>query len=123
MLNYLINGSGFKAFYFALKLRSLNKKSSIAINYTNNLGGIYNSPKHNRYYLDLGCHLFDFTDKNFKSIFEIKNQDIIKVPLSYASNNNKYFTNNYSIYDYRKSSFINSVRDEIKIQSNNKKKI
>ena len=31
MYDYLINGSGFKAFYFALKLRSLNKKSSVNI--------------------------------------------------------------------------------------------
>ena len=121
MYDFLINGNGFKAFYFALKLRSLNKKSSIAINYNNNLGGIYNSPKYKKYYLDLGCHLFDYTDLNLKKIFEVKDKDILKVHLKYASINNNKITNNYSIYDYRKLNFIESIRKEIKVKKNTKK--
>ena len=118
MYDYLINGSGFKAFYFALRLRSLNKKNSIAINFSNNLGGIYNSPKLKKYYLDLGCHLFDYTDLNFKKIFEVNEKNIVKIPLKYASINNNKITNNYSIYDYRNINFIDSIRKELNVKVN-----
>ena len=71
MIDFCIKGSGFKAIYFALKLREKYPKTIISIN-TKNLGGIYSSIIHKNFYLDIGCHCFDFNNQKFIDIFKIK---------------------------------------------------
>ena len=109
MFDYTIKGSGFKAVYMALKLRKKYPKASISIN-TKNLGGIYTSIKHDGYYLDIGCHLFDSNDKRFLNIFEINQNKMVFVDNNYASINNNGLTENYAIYDFRNHKNYNKIK-------------
>ena len=123
MYDFLINGSGFKAFYLALKLREKYSSKSIVIKSQSNIGGIYNSPKYNNYNLDLGCHLYDYTDQKFIDTFKINLKKVIPIKLKYASINDKKISNNYSVYDFRNTNKYNcTLKSELlnKKISNNK---
>lgn len=109
MIDFNIKGSGFKAIYMALKLRKKYPKAAISIN-TKNLGGIYNSIKHEGYYLDIGCHLFDSNDKRFLNIFEISQNKMVFVNNHYASINKNGLTENYAIYDFRNHKNYNTIK-------------
>ena len=77
----VIIGSGFKSIYLALCLRKIYSKLPISI-CSDRLGGIYSSIKKDGFQLDIGCHLFDFTNKNFVETFEIKDNNIIPIDLN-----------------------------------------
>ena len=62
MYDILIKGNGFKAIYLALFLRKKFKSKSIAIKFSGTFGGIFNSIELENHFLDIGCHLFDYTD-------------------------------------------------------------
>ena len=113
MFDFIIHGSGFKAFYWALKLRKKFPKRKIAIKSLGAVGGIYNSPQKGNFHLDYGCHLFNYTDKRFTDIFEIETKKIIPIKLKYATKNQEILTNNYGIFDFRNcKSFYNTLKDD-----------
>ena len=123
MFDYLIQGNGFKAIYLALSLRKKFKDKTIAIKFAGPFGGIYNSISLDNFFLDLGCHLFDYTDQRFLDIFEINSSSIIPVKLRYASINDKKLTNDYGIYDFRTcNSFLETLRKDFFNKSRTTKK-
>ena len=101
MYDILINGNGFKAIYLALFLRKRFKNKSIAIKFSGTFGGIFNSIELENHFLDIGCHLFDYTDGRFLELLEIDTSKVIPVKLKYASINDKKLTSDYGIYDFR----------------------
>tara|TARA_Y100001970_G_C14171093_1_gene824198 strand:+ start:159 stop:1310 length:1152 start_codon:yes stop_codon:yes gene_type:complete len=121
MYDFVIHGGGFKAFYWALKLRKKFPQKKIAIKSQGSIGGIYNSIKKNNLYLDLGCHLFDYTDKRFINLFNIDLKKVIPVKLKYASINHSTKTENYSIFDFRTcNSFYKTLKENF-LKKNRKK--
>ena len=73
VLVFTVQGS---AIYLALRLRKIYNKLPIVI-CAESIGGIYSSIKKNGFQLDLGCHLFDMTNKKFIETFEIEIEKII----------------------------------------------
>ncbi len=98
---FFIKGSGFKSITIALALRKKFPKSKIILEKNLLFGGVYSSIKYNSFFLDIGCHLFDLTDKMFLDLFEINHKNIIPIDLKYKSVNKFGYTNGYAIYDFR----------------------
>ncbi|MDC0856123.1 hypothetical protein OAP67_03665 [Candidatus Pelagibacter sp.] len=99
--NFLINGNGFRSITAALMLRKRFPKAKINLEKNKSFGGIYSSIKFKNFHLDLGCHLFDYTDDEFLKLYEIRSAKIIPLDLKYKSINNYGSTNGYAIYDFR----------------------
>ena len=99
--SFYIKGSGFKSIVFALGLRKKFPKAKILIEKNSFFGGIYSSIEHKNFYLDIGCHLFDLTDKKFNELFEISKSKIIPIKLNYKTINNFGSTNGFAVYDFR----------------------
>ncbi len=122
MYDILINGNGFKAIYLALFLRKRFKNKSIAIKYSGTFGGIFNSIELENHFLDIGCHLFDYTDSRFLELLEIDISKVIPVKLKYASINDKKLTKDYGIYDFRTcKSFFTTLKKNFFKEKNVKK--
>ena len=126
--NFLIKGSGFRSITTALMLRKRFPNAKINLEKSKNFGGIYSSIKFNNFYLDLGCHLFDYTDKEFFNLFEIKPSEILPLKLKYKSINNYGSTGDYAIYDFRnnpeikflqKNFFVNFKKRKLNFKINN----
>ena len=74
------------------------------------------------HFLDIGCHLFDYTDERFLKLLEIDTTKVIPVKLKYASINDKKLTSDYGIYDFRTcKSFFETLKKTFLKEKNVKK--
>jgi len=108
--NFFIKGSGFKSIAMALAIKKKFPYSKIILEKNKNFGGIYSGIKFKNFYLDIGCHLFDYTDEFFLNLFEINKKKIIPVQLEYKSLNNFGTTKGYAIYDFRNNKNITKLQ-------------
>ena len=115
MIDFIVHGSGFKAIYFVLSLKNRYPKCKVGLQFEeNNFGGVYNPVVHEKFFLDKGCHLFDYNNKRFIELFEINVKKIIPVNLKYANIVNDKISEDYAIMDFRNCiSYKESIKNDI----------
>jgi len=119
--SFFVKGFGFRSITTALMLRKRFPDAEIYLEKSKNFGGIYSSIKFNNFYLDIGCHLFDYTDKEFLNLFEIKSSKILPLTLKYKSINNYGSTDGYVIYDFRNNPEIKFLQKNFFLNFKKKK--